>query len=161
MLEHLPDALLWGLLASGAMITILHGSVSLGLSRLNLPLVIGTLLTGRRHRAVAYGLALYLVGGWLFALIYFMVFSTFGYGSWWFGALIGLLHGAFLVTVALPLLPHVHPRMVTNEDDPSMERRLEPPGPFGLNYGRNTPLTTLVAQAVYGAMLGAAWTFIG
>lgn len=157
MLEHLPYALLWGLLATGAMITVLQASVSLGLSRLNLPFVIGTLLTGHRHRAMIWGLCLYLLGGWGFTLIYFAVFASLDYGSWWFGLCIGLVHGAFLVTVALPLLPHVHPRMAASEDGPSMRRRMEPPGPFSLNYGRSTPLTTLLAQGVYGTILGAAW----
>jgi len=33
-------------------------------------------------------------------------------------------------------------------------RQLEPPGFMALNYGRRTPLITLIGQAVYGATLG-------
>jgi hypothetical protein len=34
-------------------------------------------------------------------------------------------------------------------------RQLEPPGFMAVNYGYGTPLTTLLAQTVYGAVLGA------
>jgi hypothetical protein len=34
------------------------------------------------------------------------------------------------------------------------QRQLEPPGFMAVNYGYGTPLTTLAAQAVYGAVLG-------
>ena len=36
----------------------------------------------------------------------------------------------------------------------TLRRQLEPPGFMGLNYGRGTPLTTLLGQILYGATLG-------
>ena len=48
----------------------------------------------------------------------------------------------------------VHPRMASEYDAPAMEAKLEPPGFIGLNYGYRTPLTTLLAQVLYGAILG-------
>jgi hypothetical protein len=33
-------------------------------------------------------------------------------------------------------------------------RQLEPPGFLAMNYGYQTPLVALLAQAVYGAVLG-------
>ena len=38
---------------------------------------------------------------------------------------------------------------------PEPTKALEPPGFLALNYGRRTPLVTLVAHAVYGLILGA------
>jgi hypothetical protein len=35
---------------------------------------------------------------------------------------------------------------------------LEPPGPFGLNYGRETIVFTLAAHVAYGALLGGFLT---
>ncbi len=160
MTERLAEALLWGLVASAAMITVLQASVGLGWSRLNLPMLIGTLFTGNRHRAIVLGMVVYLIGGWLFALLYFFAFAQLGHGSWWLGGLLGLLHGLFLVVVALPLLPHIHPRMASDVDGPTYYRRLEPPGPFGTHYGHNTPLTALLANVVYGVVLGAVWPFV-
>ncbi len=101
---RLPDLLLWGLVATVAMTTVLQGSQGLGLSRLSLPFLAGTFLTGDRRRAVVLGYVLYTVGGWLFALLYFLLFASLGLHTWWFGALAGALHGLFLLLGALPLL---------------------------------------------------------
>ena len=85
---------------------------------------------------------------------YYLLFLGLGSASALLGALIGLLHGLFLLVTILPLLPHVHPRMASVYDPPSDEPRLEPPGFMCLNYGRRTPVTTLVGQAIYGVVLG-------
>ena len=53
--DNLPRLLLWGLIATVAMTTILQGSQGLGLSRLSLPFLVGTLFTGNRNRAVVIG----------------------------------------------------------------------------------------------------------
>ena len=55
----------------------------------------------------------------------------------------------------LPLLPHYHPRMASEYDGPGHSRRLQPPGFLALHYGYRTPLTTILAHAVYGAILGS------
>jgi hypothetical protein len=72
---RLPDLLLWGLLATVAMTTILQGAQGMGLSRLSLPFLVGTFFTGDRRRAVMLGFALYTIGGWLFAFLYFLLFD--------------------------------------------------------------------------------------
>lgn len=149
--------LVWGFVASALMATVLEGSQFLGLSRLSLPFVFGTFVTDQRHRAMLLGFVLYLAGGWLFAALYYLLFADIGMATWWLGAMIGLLHGAFLLTVFLPMLPHVHPRMASEFDPPSGGASLEPPGFAGLNYGRRTPLTTLFGQLCYGAILGAGY----
>lgn len=154
-LELLPRLLLWGLIATVAMTTIMYGSQGLGLSRLSLPFLVGTLFTADRSRAVVVGFIVYVIGGWLFSLLYFGFFASIGIATWWLGALLGILHGLFLLICALPLLPYAHPRMASEHDGPSTGFRLEPPGFMGLNYGRSTPLTTLLAQSVYGLTLGA------
>lgn len=97
------------------------------------------------------------LGGWAFALVYFLVMFAIGTVSWWLGALIGLVHALFLLVVVLPLLSYVHPRMATEYDGPDTIRRLEPPGFMGMNYGYRTPLTTVAGQVLYGLILGAAF----
>ena len=153
----LQGALLWGFVASTLMATILQGSQSLGLSRLNMPFLIGTLFSGRRQTAMMVGFIVYIAGGWAFAFLYYWAFDLIGHGSWWLGGLLGLAHGLVLITIVLPSLPLLHPRMAYEYEGPSMQRRLEPPGRFGLNYGSRTPLTTVLAQAVYGLILGVTF----
>ena len=155
--SDIENILFWGLLATIAMTTILHGSHGLGLSRLSLSFLAGTFVTGNRDWANVLGFILYTLGGWLFALFYVLIFAGLGLAAWWVGAIVGLLHGFFLLVVILPLLPYIHPRMATEYDGPTDHRRLEPPGFMGLNYGYRTPFTTLLAQTVYGIILGACY----
>jgi hypothetical protein len=68
--------------------------------------------------------------------------------------LIGLLHGLLLLVAALPLFPLIHPRMSSDFDAPVARPVLEPPGFLGLHYGGGTPATMLVAQTVYGMLIG-------
>ena len=144
---------IWGLVATVAMTTVLQGAQGLGLSRLSLPFLSGTFFSGDRRWAVIVGFAIYVFGGWVFAFFYFLLFASLGLYTWWVGLAAGLLHGLFLLA-ALPLLPYIHPRMASEYDGASATRQLEPPGFMGLNYGRRTPLTTLAGQALYGAVLG-------
>jgi hypothetical protein len=155
--------MIWGLFATIAMTTVLQGAQGLGLSRLSLPFLSGTFFTGDRRLATIVGFLFYVVGGWIFAFLYFVLFASLGLYAWWFGAAVGALHGVFLLVCGLPLLPYIHPRMASEYDGVSAIRQLEPPGFMGLNYGHRTPLTTLAGQAIYGAVLGglpqiqAAW----
>jgi hypothetical protein len=148
--------LVWGAIATAVMSSLLEGTQLLGLSRISLPFLFGTFVVGRRDRAVIYGFILYALGGLLFAWFYALAFTALGHVTWWVGGLMGLAHGVFLVAVFLPMLPFIHPRMRTDYDGPGSRPQLEPPGPFGLNYGRRTPLITILAQTVFGVILGAA-----
>ncbi|HEV3077046.1 MAG TPA: hypothetical protein VHB47_21670, partial [Thermoanaerobaculia bacterium] len=41
---------------------------------------------------------------------------------------------------------------------PNPTSQLEPPGFLALNYGRHTPVATILAHLLYGAILGAFYT---
>lgn len=160
-MEHWMSWVVWGLVASAGMATLLEGAQLLGVSRMSLPFLFGAFATDDRRHAIAIGYVSYLVGGWLFAVLYALLLGSFaGVGLWeltGMGFVIGLLHGAFLATVFLPCLPFVHPRLATTYDGVQALGRIEPPGPFGLNYGRATPLCTIAAQSVYGLILGLGY----
>lgn len=151
--NNLDAVLLWALMATALMTTVLQGAQGLGLSRLSLPFLFGTFVTANRSRAVLVGSLLYLGGGWAFAVLYFFLFASLGLSSWWLGALIGACHGLFLLA-SLPAMAQLHPRIASEYDSPTAEPKLEPPGFMGLHYGRQTPLVTLLGQVVYGAVLG-------
>jgi len=150
--------LVWGFAATATLSGVMYGAQRLGYSRLSIPFLIGTLFTGERSSAQALGVVSYLLGGWLFAFVYYFIFAAIGRTGWEIGLLIGAVHGAVLLVMLLPLLPYVHPRMASEYEGPSRGRRLQPPGFLGLNYGYRTPLTTIVAHALYGLILGARLT---
>ncbi|MDF2117263.1 hypothetical protein PY365_16900 [Roseiarcaceae bacterium H3SJ34-1] len=147
--------MLWGLIATVCMTTILEASRGFGFSRMSLPFIMGSAFSGRRSNATVIGFALYMLGGWLFAFLYFLFFASVGIYTWWLGAIVGLVHGAFLLVCAIPLLPYVHPRMASEHHGVTARRQMEPPGFLAVNYGAQTALVTLIAQAVYGGVLGA------
>lgn len=157
VLPRIDSLLLWGFIGTALMTIVLSGSRFMGWSRISLPFLVGTLFTGNRRIAEVVGFFLYVIGGWIFSLFYALIFESLRMANWWLGLVIGILHGLFLLTVALPLAPNLHPRLATEYDGPTLHRRIEPPGFMGLNYGHGTPLITLIGQSLYGLMLGLGY----
>ncbi|MFO7653682.1 MAG: hypothetical protein R6X25_07635 [Candidatus Krumholzibacteriia bacterium] len=147
--------LVWGFVATMALTSLSAAGQGLHLSRMSMPFLLGTIVSGRRDRARWLGGVLHFVAGWLFAVPYVAVFEAVGAATWWGGAALGLLQAASILTVVMPLLPAIHPRMADADQGPDPTRRLEPPGFLALNYGHETPLVVMVAHIVYGAILGA------
>lgn len=133
----------------------MSGAQSVGWTRMSITFILGAMLTPDRDRAKLYGFALHFLNGWLFALLYALFFESMNLATWWLGGLMGVSHGLVVLLVLLPILPAIHPRMVSEFAGPSPTRLLEPPGLLGLHYGLGTPLTTLLAHAGYGVILGA------
>ena len=125
-----------------------------GLSRMDIPMMLGTVFVEEPDRARVVGTFVHLVNGQLFAILYTAAFALIGWATWWLGAIFGLLHGIAALTLILPMLPGVHPRMASTRAGPELSAVLEPPGPLALNYGVRTPLVALVAHMAYGAVLG-------
>lgn len=151
----------WGAVAGGVVGTVvlttgLRLAQELGLTRMDLPLLLGTALSGDRSRANVIGFALHFVTGVLFSLAYAGIFAAVGRAGWAFGLGLGLVHAAFaggaLISVVLPAL---NPRMGTPWTDVEETPLLEPPGFMLFNYGRQTVLVTVLGHLAYGAIVGA------
>ena len=110
--------LLWGFAATVALTTLMAGSEGLGITRMNIPHMLGTMFTPNRDRAKVYGVVLHVLNGWAFSLLYVAGFHAAHLFTWWFGALLGLLHGAFVSAVAMPVMPGIHPRMASDAPRP-------------------------------------------
>lgn len=158
---NLVSVLLWGFLGTTVMTVLMSASQGLGLSRMGMPFILGTMVTADRRRAPLYGALIHFAGGWAFAFAYALLFESLGRAGWWLGGLVGLLHGLAVLLVLLPLLPGLHPRMASETTGPEPTRGLEPPGFLALNYGRRTPLIALAAHLAYGVILGAFYELAG
>jgi uncharacterized membrane protein YagU involved in acid resistance len=152
---------LWGFVATVALTTLMAGSQGLGITRMGLPYMLGTIFTPDRDRAKLVGWLVHLVNGWIFSLIYVAAFHAWGEASWWRGGAIGLVHALFVLTVGMRLLPGLHPRMAGEQQGPTVVRQLEPPGFLALNYGVQTPLVVVIAHVVFGMILGAFYDLGG
>jgi uncharacterized membrane protein YagU involved in acid resistance len=146
---------LWGFAGTVVLTSVLAGCQAAGLTRINLPFMLGTMVTPNRDRAKVIGFGMHLINGWLFAAVYAAAFRSWRRATWWLGALIGLVHALFVLSVALPMLPGLHPRMASEQQGPTPTRQLEPPGFLACNYGTQTPISVIVAHLLYGGILGA------
>ena len=144
----------FGLVATAALTAVMTSAQLAGLTRLDLPLVLGTVATQDPDHARVVGFVIHLGVGQLFALGYATVFALLNRATWWLGGLLGLLHVAVALMVLLPLLPGLHPRMASHRAGPESSAALEPPGLLALNYGIQTPTVAVVAHLVYGTVLG-------
>lgn len=148
-------ALLGGFLGTVVLTTTLRAAGELGLTRMDLPFLLGTAVSADRVRAKLLGYALHFVFGLVFALGYYAVFVVVDRSGILLGALLGLLHGLFAGTALVNiLLPVVHPRMGTGFDAAGQYPLLEPPGFMLINYGPQTPLATIISHIAYGAIVG-------
>jgi hypothetical protein len=155
-------ALAGGFVGTLVLTTALRTANELGLTRVDLPFLLGTAVTGDRTRAKAVGYLLHLAAGEMFALIYYAIFTAIDTSGWLLGALLGLLHGIVSATALVNiLLPAVHPRMGTTLSAANSNPVLEPPGFLLRNYGRGTPIATLVAHVAYGAIVGGFVSITG
>jgi hypothetical protein len=151
------STLIGALLGTLVLTTVVRVASELGLTRMDLALLLGTTVTQNRRKARAIGYLFHVLLGIIFAFGYVAVFATIGRPTWWIGAVIGGLHAIFLATVVINvLLPVVHPFMGTPETAANEVALIEPPGFLMLNYGRNTFLVTLAAHVLYGAVVGWA-----
>jgi hypothetical protein len=150
----------WGALIGGfagtlVLTTMLATASHLRLTRMDIPFLLGTAWTEDRSRARALGYALHFVAGLVFSLFYYVAFLALGRAGWTVGMLFGLVHALFAgTTLVNVLLPAVHPRMGTSITAANSSPLLEPPGFMLVNYGRATPLVTIVAHLAYGAVVG-------
>jgi hypothetical protein len=150
----------WGALAGGLVGTVvltsgLRLAQEVGWTRMDIPLLLGTIFTQNRDRANLFGYTLHFMNGLIFSVGYSAVFFAVGHAGWLFGAALGVVHAAFAGTALVNLLlPAVHPRMGSRWTDAEETPVLEQPGFMLRNYGRHSMVATLVAHVLYGAIVG-------
>jgi hypothetical protein len=150
--------LIWGFASTIVLTMLMAGSQGLGLTRMNIPYLLGTMFTADRDRAKALGVLVHVINGYVFSLLYVLAFHAWGGPTWWKGAAIGIVHAGFVLTAGLPTLPGIHPRMASETRGPTVVRQLEPPGFLGVNYGYRTPISIVIAHVLFGVILGTFYT---
>lgn len=159
--------MIWGAVVGGlagtlVLTTMLRAASELGLTRMDIPFLLGTAVTADRVRAKAIGYALHFGFGLVFALAYSAVFRVIGASGFLLGALFGVVHALFAGSALVNiLLPAVHPRVGTGFTAAGSAPLLEPPGFLLLNYGRQTPVATVLAHVAYGAIVGGFTSLAG
>src|SRR5690606_26867961 len=131
---------IFGVVATSLLTAVMILFQLTGRTRLDLPLMLGTLVAADPDRARVAGFFAHLTIGQFFALFYAAGFDTLDRCGVWLGALFGLARAIVALAVLVPLLPGVHPRMASERAGPKTTATLEPPGLLATNYGLGTPL---------------------
>lgn len=153
-------SVVWGSLAGGFVGTIaltsgLRIAQETGITRMDIPLLLGTVFSANRSRAMALGYAVHFVNGLVFSLGYAAIFLAVDHTGPALGAGLGLAHGMVSGGALLnAVLPTVHPRMGTAWSDSEETPLLEPPGFLLRNYGPRTAVVSLALHVVYGTLVG-------
>jgi hypothetical protein len=178
--ELLMDFEFWpafvaGVLGGATMSALIAMMRAAGKTGMNIELIEGTMLTGKKQAATGLGLTMHLVvlSGLVIGSLYAWVFTLIDpppTSLWWIGGLLGVVHGV-LGGMAMAMVPTMHPRMVREPAlaggpavDPvaSEEPRLQlrPPGLFGRNYGAMTPVGIIVTHVAYGLVVGLVYSWL-
>jgi hypothetical protein len=153
---NLPSILLWGFAATVVLTTLTIASQSLGLTRIDIPFILGTMFTADRDRAKIVGLAFHLINGWIFALVYALFFQNMHLATWWFGASIGLMQGVIVVVRSCRCCRH---SSADGSDSAAPSRRASSRRFLATNYGRMTPIVTILARDLW-AVVGAFYILV-
>ena len=144
---------LFGVVATVILTAVMITAQMAGLTRLDLPLILGTVFVEDPDRARVAGFFVHLAVGQGFALGYAATFALLDRSTWWIGGLLGAVHASIALLVLVPLLAGVHPRMASNRAGLHATAVLEPPGLAARNYGIETPFVLLVAHVAFGIAL--------
>jgi hypothetical protein len=144
----------FGFVATVALTALMVGAQLAGLTRMDIPMMLGTMFVRDSDRARVIGFLVHLLNGQVFALLYSVGFALLAAANWWLGAIFGAFHGITALTLIVPLLPGIHARMASERGGPDLDQVLEPPGLLALNYGREMPLVALGAHIIFGVILG-------
>ena len=75
---NIDNLILWGFAATLILTTLMAVSKPMGLTRMDLPFMLGTMFTPNRNKAPWIGFLMHLTMGWFFAFIYGAAFESAG-----------------------------------------------------------------------------------
>lgn len=141
-------AIIFGVLGAGAMSIVAALLRAAGLA-FNGELILGTMMGGHPStQTFALGLALHLMLGGLFGLIYGYLFErVWDHGGAGTGMILASIHAA-LIGMVVGLTPQFHPHVPQTIADP---------GPFFANAGLAGVLAFFGVHVLFGAIVGAGY----
>ena len=86
--------LTWGFAATVILTGLTSVARGMGLTRMDLPFMLGTMVTPNRDRARLYGFLMHMMNGWIFASVYALFFESMRKATWWLGMGMGLATGS-------------------------------------------------------------------
>ncbi len=110
---QLVPAIAAGIAGTLAMTALMTVAPMMGLPKMNVVGMLGSMITPDESTARTAGIAMHLAMGVIFALVYAFLWGqglTIGAGSWALNGLVyGLVHGVIAI-VTMPMMMSMHPR---------------------------------------------------
>lgn len=92
------DAIIAGSTGRMAMLLLIYGGPLIGLPRIDVVSMLGSLAAPNKQDAVTLGGAIHFSMGILFAIIYAALWSVgIGRPTWWWGIIFGTIHGLLII----------------------------------------------------------------
>ena len=136
-----------GFVATAAMTALMYGAPMMGMPKMDIATMLGTMFLSSSGQAFALGMMVHLMMGTvLFPAVYGFTLQPDSGGGTGRGALLGLVLWAAANLMVMPMMGTVHP-MVKSGMMPA-------PGFLMLNLGVMAPMGSLIGHLVYGALLG-------
>lgn len=111
------SAIIAGLIATAVMTVLMYMMPAMGMPKMDIVGMLGTMFTADRGTANVIGAVLHFMMGAIFAIIYAWLWANVvGDPTWWWGLIFGAVHGVIAI-IAMPLMMRMHPR------PPDMELR--------------------------------------
>ncbi len=144
-----------GFVGTVAMVAMTAMGKAMGMTKMDMPLMLGGMLTGDEGRARSVGQVIHFFNGTvIFGLIYAVVLSAIPGAAWWTAAWLGLIHGLVAVVV-LPMMGAMHPRVAVEGAPDALP--MVTPGFGGRNFGAGTPMGLVVGHVAYGVVFGVVY----
>lgn len=103
-------AIIAGLAGTAVMTMMMYIAPRMGMPKMDMPRMLGTMFISRESTATALGMAIHFMMGAIFAIIYALVWNLgLGSATWWWGLIFGAVHGIIAI-VMIPIMLRMHPR---------------------------------------------------
>lgn len=156
-----------GIVAGGAgtiaMTAMMMMGTAMGMTRMNMGLMLGSMFARRRADAELIGWPMHLMMGLAFGFVYALLWWAFepaqASDAWWYGLIFGGVHGV-VAMVAMPMMSAMHPRTdgvpAPGGAPPGDGESVSLPrfGFGGTGFGPMTPLGIEVGHLIFGGVWG-------
>lgn len=149
---NIVAAVVAGLVATLAMTAVMSMAPAMGLPRMEIPKMLGSMFVRGEGTANGLGLMLHLMMGVIFAVIYAIGFTALNAApTWYIGVLFGSMHW-LVAMLAMGMMGSIHPRI--------REGVMADTGVFMLKLGAMAPAGALMGHWVYGILVALVYTLL-
>ncbi len=143
--------ILAGFLATIAMTALMYMAPSMGVPKMDIAMMLGTMFATNPSAAFAIGLAMhFMLGSVLLAIPYFYLIEfKFRDAPWLGGAIWGFLLWGIANLIVMPMMGFVHPLVRAGA--------MPAPGLLMLQLGILAPIGSLMGHLLYGVVLAKAY----